>query len=74
MNKSRYYLGAVHISDAVKLGNVDSLPNMHATLNSATREAEGKILDRERDCCIIVRIVRVVKRATPVPPIIIEDV
>jgi hypothetical protein len=70
----RYYVGASHISDAVANNSLELLSNLHSSLDAAIKDAKEKIIRGERDTCIIVEIIRVVRKTNPIPPIVVEEV
>lgn len=66
---TRYYIAARHIAEAVERGqNADCT---FPSLENATEEAKRRIREGEVNSCLIVEIVRVVRKAEP--PIEIED-
>lgn len=59
----KYYIGARHIGTAIGRGyDADC---MHDNLSEAITEAREKISEGSVDTCVIVKIVRIVKRSKP---------
>jgi hypothetical protein len=59
----KYYVGAKVIGSAIGRGEDASC--MRATVLEAIREAERQIMSHETDCAVVVKVVRIVRRAAP---------
>lgn len=58
----KYYLSARHIAEAI--GRDTDADCMHDNLNEAIQEARERIHEG-RDCVVIVKVVRIVRRSKP---------
>jgi hypothetical protein len=68
---NRFYVGATHIGEA--FGRGVNAPDTHPTLEDAISDATNKLRnDPSLKCCVVVQIVRVVRK--DYPPITVEIV
>lgn len=69
--RNKFYVGAQNISEAFGMGYDDDWT--HPTEQAAINHARNILHDEpDRECCVIVKVVAVVKRAAK--PVIVEKV
>lgn len=69
-NINKFYVGATHIASAIADGSNGKWT--HKTIEQAIAHGKSIMESEDRDCVIVVKIVKVLRRAST--PIIVEDV
>ena len=68
----KFYVGSENIAEAFANGLQDG--HMYHSIDAAIAEAKARIKEGKKNYMIVVEVKRLVKRANPEPPIIVEEV